>query len=269
MFAVVGLEPGVASCYSELLQSDEHEDIPGDDTAGIGTEAVVEGQGAVVPHGLDHTVQHSGVHSWLGIHHSGLGDIHGTTHEGGGEASHGGTDQMAEDVVLHVASPHESLLHLVIGGQFGGIDDSVADDVRGTPGPQSSHTFLGDDLTVSIHDSVVPTGHSFRQSPFSLQTDLDHVSRVGDHDADCSGGETSQYLVEEGRVGFLVFRHHQVSNWLVKTDSDGGKQHLSLETGVEALVQRDDSFLLDHGADAVGHAVVLGLDSFHHLLLHL
>lgn len=49
---------------ADLPQTHEHEDVPGDDTTGVGREAFVEGQGALL-HCLPDAVQDTGIFAFL------------------------------------------------------------------------------------------------------------------------------------------------------------------------------------------------------------
>jgi len=101
---------------------------------------------------------------------------------------------MGRSVISHEARLGDKLFVMVIGRQLGSVDNTISDNVGAPASPKASHSFLLNDFSIAVHSAIVLL-HSL--SALVLQSNLDHISGVGDCNANGSGYKCSAYLLVE------------------------------------------------------------------------
>lgn len=90
---------------------------------------------------------------------------------------------MQRERVLHSAGLNEELHGLIEGSELGGVDDRVSHDVGENADPKAANSISRKRLLVAVERTIV-SPLLFGQDTLCLEADLDHISRVGDHDSE-------------------------------------------------------------------------------------
>ena len=160
---------------SELLQGYKHNNIPGDNSAGIGSDPVIEGHwslhtnGYLILNSLEDAVKDTfelGVFAlWL-IHESSFDLVNGLPDHHSNNTGCRGHHKMAKYVIpiylklLHQIVFKDELFGLVKSGQFTCVENWISSDIGRAPGPKASYALLSVDLRISVYHSIVLLRHT-------------------------------------------------------------------------------------------------------------
>lgn len=239
----------------DLLESDEHHDVPAAETHEVGTETLIKGHWAFLCDHLAHDRKWRLARAGLDVHNARFQHIDGRTTNDSSEASAERAGNVRENVVWH-APPIGHLFELIVRGELGSIDDGVANNVGAHTDPEALHAVLCIRLSVAVHRIFVRT---FRrgQLALTLHSHFDEISGVGDRDADGSSCHAGRDLLEKG--GVLARRHlstEDVSDGHVQTDTDSSEDELTLKTRCNSTPQSEWSLICYNGLHCAEHAFV-------------
>lgn len=194
-------------------------------------------------------------------HHSCLDHVEGRAEACGGETGHEGADEVQGHVVLEGGVLHEHLLVLIVGGDFGGVDDTVTQDVGDDTHPEAWKAALSVDLAVAINGALVFDLRGVSCTGLGLEFDLDHIGGVGDGDTNGAGHQGCEDLGAQGGVlTWLEFAGDQSSDWDVETDTETSEDDLTLEAWGKSVIQCSGTFLARDSLHGAKETLIFGSD---------
>ena len=159
-----------------MLERDEHDHIPAAETHEVGSETLVERDGALFfKHASDHTRNRFSA-SRLSIHNSCLEHIDWRSDTYSDETGAESARNMRDKTVGH-ANGHSVLLKLIVGSKLSCIDDRVTHDIGEHSDPEAANTILLHCFLIAVHTGFIGSILWF-QLALSLHTDLDKISWV-------------------------------------------------------------------------------------------
>ena len=242
----------------ELLEGEEHDDVPRPEACKVGPETRVKSEEAVVGERLHKAVDRALVRTRRRTHHAALDDVHGAPDAHSKEPSAKARGEVAVNVVLEPGMLDEALLDLVVARQLHGIDGGVAHHIGAQASPHLGQPFLLQDDTVRAQCGRVFGRHPGRELPLRLHAHLDQVRRTRDSNSEGSGEKAREYLGRQRRVTLEVLAQHGVTHRLIQADPQPAVQALAVQTWLEPLPQGAYALLLRHRAERANKPTVLG-----------
>jgi len=139
----------VSESSLELLEADEHADVPRAQTQKIRHETFPKScQTTLLVH-FNGAVTESGVGSFSRVHVSRFDDVYWGSDAGGDEAGDKCRHGVARKVVRHQSAIQDEALGVVVRDQLAGIHYAITGNVRNRSFPETSYAFLAGDGAIS------------------------------------------------------------------------------------------------------------------------
>lgn len=131
-----------------------------------------------------------------------------------GEACAKCTCEVTWNVISHVASLNKHLFILVIACQFSCIDYRISDDISTPRSPKAADSFVSNNFFIAIEGSFIFDRICLLSKRISLvlQSNLDHISGVGDCNSNCTSNHRGDdFLIEQGVLSFFEWATYRIS----------------------------------------------------------